>query len=147
MTWSLIQWFVYANKLMTRNWCLVLFLMQTKEKPIQKCGNGLSTLIKSVEVLLKSEHLNITVFKWKITVFKWKRNSCAGLIDCEDKASGFCGLSVRAVVHSFKQQDGFTMHGLGEEVNSHSSHWTERGSSHTVRNSSAETKTEIYRLE
>lgn len=60
-----------------------------------------------------------------------------------DKASGFCGLSVRAVVHSFKQQDGFAVHGLGEEVNSHSSHWTERGSSHTVRNRSAETSRQI----
>lgn len=64
------------------------------------------------------------------------------MVDGKDsRASGLCGLtvSIGAVVHSFKQQDGFTVHGLREEVNSHSSHWTESGSSHAVRRSSTET--------
>lgn len=37
-----------------------------------------------------------------------------------------------AVIHSFKQQDGLAVHGLREEIHSHSSYWTKGSSSHTV---------------
>lgn len=64
----------------------------------------------------------------------------------DSKASSLSGLtvSIGAVIHSFKQQDGFTVHGLREEVNSHSSHWTEGGSSHTIRRGSTETLRQTF---
>lgn len=47
-------------------------------------------------------------------------------------------LLLGVVVHSLQQQQHLNMHGLREQVHSHGSHWTKRGSMNSVGWSSAQ---------
>lgn len=51
------------------------------------------------------------------------------------------------VVHSLKQQKHLDVHGLGKQIHSHGSHWTERGSMNSVGWSSAQAEPRKWQRE